>query len=114
MRPLCRSAATSAIGNPQTVALSGAGVVIVTVSPTSVNFGSVGVGAPGIPQTIHATNTSGAPLSIGQLTFSGGDAADFTDQYLRNFARRRRDVFHHSRFQACRGIRGVGRFEHCG
>ncbi len=68
---------TSNAGN-QAVALSGAGgVAAISVSPSSLNFGYVGVD-PSDPQTVTVSNPGSADLSISTLTISGAAAGDYT------------------------------------
>jgi hypothetical protein len=53
------------------VALSGKGVVPVTVSPTSLSFGSRTLGTTSSPKTVTITNTSGAVLALGEMSMFG-------------------------------------------
>ncbi|MGA2190664.1 MAG: choice-of-anchor D domain-containing protein, partial [Steroidobacteraceae bacterium] len=66
----------------QTVPLTGSGVLIqptYTLSPTSLAFGSVQTGVASAAQTVTLTNTSTLALPIGAMTFSGANAAQFTE-----------------------------------
>jgi hypothetical protein len=54
----------------------------VSVSPTSVNFGTVAVGSPSSPSTITVSNTGGTntTLSVTSISIGGTNSADFTKQ----------------------------------
>jgi len=56
-------------GSPQSVSLSGTGVTVVTLSPTSLNFGNVAVGSTSAPQVV--TLTANGSLSVTSITASG-------------------------------------------
>jgi len=61
------SVADNGGGSPQTVSLAGTGsgsAAIVTVSPTSLNFGSVNVGSTSTAQTVTLSNIGNANLTI--------------------------------------------------
>jgi FtsP/CotA-like multicopper oxidase with cupredoxin domain len=61
-----------------TVALSGTGVgPAVTLSPTSLNFGTQPINTTSAPQTISLTNSGNAPLSIGTISLGGTNANQF-------------------------------------
>jgi hypothetical protein len=58
--------------------LSGCGTSSgVTVSPTSLNFGSLGVGSTSPAQPVTLTNNSGAALTINSIGFTGANQANF-------------------------------------
>ena len=59
----------NATGSPQAVSLSGMGVPVVSLSPTSLNFGNVAVGSTSAPQVV-TLNANGS-LSISSITTSG-------------------------------------------
>ncbi|MFT5140809.1 MAG: hypothetical protein ACI9CB_002474 [Rhodothermales bacterium] len=62
--------------SPDHVALTGTGIApSVLLSSTNINFGPLPVGVPSTPQTISATNTSSAPLSISSID---SDNAEFS------------------------------------
>jgi hypothetical protein len=66
----------NASSSPQTVSLTGTGVVvapIVSVSPSSITFANQYVGTTGIPQTVEITNTGNAQLTITSITTSPVD-----------------------------------------
>ena len=70
----------NAAGSPQSVALSGTGAVaapVVSLSPTSVSFGSVSVGSSSAAQTITLTNSGTTPLSMSSIALTGTNASDF-------------------------------------
>ncbi|MFB3921701.1 MAG: choice-of-anchor D domain-containing protein [Terriglobia bacterium] len=77
------SIADSASGSPQTVSLSGTGVVpVVSLAPTSLTFASQAVTTPPTasdPQTVVLTNTGNATLNIAVngILISGVNASDF-------------------------------------
>ena len=76
------SIADNASGSPQTVGLTGTGTSgggpAVTLSPTSLNFGTDVVGVVSSPLTVTLTNTGGATLTISSFTLTGAHAADYT------------------------------------
>jgi hypothetical protein len=49
----------------------------ITISPTSVNFGSVAVGNTSVPKVITIKNTGISDLIINSITFTGTNAAEF-------------------------------------
>lgn len=61
-------------GAPFAVSISGAGVVPVTVSTTSLSFGNQVVGSTSAAKTVTLTNNQTVPLNVGSITTSG----DFT------------------------------------
>jgi hypothetical protein len=65
--------------SPQTVSLSGTGVLAPTasLSPTSLNFGTVTVGQTSAAQLVTLTNTGGATLTITSIVLSGGNANQY-------------------------------------
>jgi Abnormal spindle-like microcephaly-assoc'd, ASPM-SPD-2-Hydin len=68
----------NAANSPQTVALSGIGTApVVSLSPTSLSFGSQAVNTTSPAQTITLTNTGTAPLTISGITINGANAGDF-------------------------------------
>jgi hypothetical protein len=70
----------NASGSPQTVSLSGTGAgPVVSLSPTSLTFGSQAVGTLGAAQTITLSNTGNAALSITSITVTGTNAKDFSE-----------------------------------
>jgi Abnormal spindle-like microcephaly-assoc'd, ASPM-SPD-2-Hydin len=65
------SVVSNAPGSPAAIALSGTGIQgQLGANPTSVNFGSVGVGSTGT-QTITLTNSGSASVTISQASASG-------------------------------------------
>jgi Abnormal spindle-like microcephaly-assoc'd, ASPM-SPD-2-Hydin/Protein of unknown function (DUF1573) len=68
------SLVSDAMNSPTLISLSGSGTaatVQLSVTPTSLNFGNVAVGATGI-QTTTLTNTGNSSVDIAQITVSGG------------------------------------------
>jgi Beta-propeller repeat/Abnormal spindle-like microcephaly-assoc'd, ASPM-SPD-2-Hydin len=63
--------------SPQTVSLTGTGTYI-SLSPTSLNFGTVTVGQSSSPQTITLTNTDTVALNIKTVSIVGLNKTDFT------------------------------------
>jgi Abnormal spindle-like microcephaly-assoc'd, ASPM-SPD-2-Hydin len=62
----------NASGSPQTVSLSGTGLVPQAVlSPTTVSFGGQPVGTSSASQTVTLSNPGGAPLVISAITTNG-------------------------------------------
>ncbi len=69
------SIADNAAGSPQTISLTGTGVVpapIVSLSPTSLTFPATPVGTSAAAQTVTLTNTGTAPLTITTLNVTNG------------------------------------------
>jgi hypothetical protein len=67
----------SAVGSPQTIALSGTGKLPVSVSPTSLSFGTVTVGTTSAAKTVTVTNNLSTSLSISSIGFTGTNPGDF-------------------------------------
>jgi hypothetical protein len=65
--------------SPQTVSLTGMGTAV-SLSATSLGFGTQAVGTRSAPKTIVLTNLGSTPLSIKGLTLGGTDAEDFAIQ----------------------------------
>jgi hypothetical protein len=68
----------NAAGSPQTVALSGTGTYV-SLSPSTLNFGTVAVGQASTPQVATFTNTAKFALPIKSLTITGTNASDYTE-----------------------------------
>jgi len=73
------SLADNASAAPQTVALTGtgAGVPLVSLSPTSLTFASTNVGSPSAAQIVTLKNTGTAALTLSGVSFAGAGAASF-------------------------------------
>ncbi|WP_263376654.1 Ig-like domain-containing protein [Granulicella aggregans] len=71
------SIASDALVSPQTVTLSGAGVVPVIPSVTSVTFPAQFEGVTSVPQTVTFTNQQVSALVISSLVITGPNAGDF-------------------------------------
>jgi hypothetical protein len=65
----------NASNSPQRVALSGTGTSPVSISLSSLNFGSVPVGSASASQTLTVTNASTSPVTVNSV----GIAGDFTN-----------------------------------
>jgi hypothetical protein len=62
----------NAVGSPHTVGLGGVGLgPLTSISPTSLPFGSLGVGATSAPKLVYLGNSGNAPLTITSITISG-------------------------------------------
>jgi uncharacterized repeat protein (TIGR03803 family) len=69
------SVTDNASGRPQTVPLTGTGVIPVTLSPSNVTFPSQFVGTSGLPQNVMLKNTGNATLTITNVAASPADFA---------------------------------------
>lgn len=69
----------SATGSPQSIALAGTGYspTSVTLSATSLNFGSVAVGSTSSSQQVTLTNNGTAALSITSIALTGANASSW-------------------------------------
>lgn len=67
-------------GSIQTIKLSGTGMQapVVTVTPTTLPFGSVNVQQPSTPLSVTLKNSGEADLLIASITFAGTNPADFS------------------------------------
>ncbi len=69
----------NASGSPQSVPLSGTGLVpSISMSPSSLAFGPQAVGTPSPASPIGVTNSGNGGLAISGLAFSGADQMDFS------------------------------------
>ncbi|MDE2049309.1 MAG: choice-of-anchor D domain-containing protein, partial [Betaproteobacteria bacterium] len=76
-----------ATGSPASVALSGTGVApapgtsmaIASVSPATLDFGTLKVGTASAAKSVTVTNTGTAALTFKSFAFSGGNATDFSN-----------------------------------
>jgi hypothetical protein len=66
----------SATGSPQTVTLTGAGTAI-SVSPSSLTFGSQAENTTSPAQTVTVTNNGTSTLTINSITATGANGGDF-------------------------------------
>ena len=74
------SVSDNASGSPQSVALTGSGVIsapAVTLNPTSVSFGNQNVGTTSAAHAITLTNSGTAALMMSSIAVSGANASDF-------------------------------------
>jgi len=70
----------NATGSPQALGLSGTGTTAtVSLSPTSLSFGSQAIAITSSTQTVTLTNGGNTALNISSLTITGTNAADFAD-----------------------------------
>ena len=65
-------------GSPQLLNLFGTGTVV-SLSPASVNFGSVKVGALSAPQTVTVTNTGNGKVTLAGIGIGGANAKNFME-----------------------------------
>ncbi len=73
------SVTDSAPGSPQTVSLSGTGVVpLVKLVPGTLLFGDVPLGSSSSPMTVTLTNTGTGVLSIASVSILGANPGDFS------------------------------------
>jgi hypothetical protein len=70
--------ADNASGSPQTVALSGLGTVVV-LTPATMNFGGVAVGASSSPRVATLGNSGKTTLAIQSISITGTDPADYSE-----------------------------------
>ena len=70
------SVTDNAAGSPQKVSLAGVGTTA-QLSPTSLYFGAVGIGATSPAQFVTLTNVGTTPLTVTGIAITGADAADF-------------------------------------
>jgi hypothetical protein len=72
------SVTDNATGSPQTVSLTGSGVLPnVQLSPKSLTFATQKVGTTSPPQSITLTDNGGGTLNISSITITGTNPADF-------------------------------------
>jgi len=60
------------LGSPQVIGLTGTGEIPVSLSPTSLAFGTQAVGTSSAPKSVTLTNNSGTTLNISSIVASGG------------------------------------------
>lgn len=68
----------NAAGSPQSVALKGVGTEV-SLSPTSLSFGSQAVGTASLSQQVTVTNAGGSTLTISKIVVQGTDPSDFQE-----------------------------------
>jgi uncharacterized repeat protein (TIGR03803 family) len=73
------SVSDSAAGSPQKVSLSGVGAAA-KLSPTSLNFGSVGLGTTSLAKTVILKNVGTITLHITSILITGTDTGDFAQR----------------------------------
>ncbi|NDQ58321.1 MAG: choice-of-anchor D domain-containing protein [Acidipila sp.] len=72
---------SNSFASPNVVALSGTGVAghpVVSVAPSSLNFGNVVVGTTSSTQSVTVTNSTGGQLTIQGISLTGANPADFS------------------------------------
>jgi hypothetical protein len=67
----------SAVNSPQTVALSGTGVLQVTVSVATFAFGNQADGTTSVAKTVALTNNTSSALTISSVALTGTNASEF-------------------------------------
>ena len=68
----------SSAGSPQTVALTGTGVIpVASISPTTLAFPNTGVGSTAVAMSTTLTNTGGGVMGISGITIVGTNPTDF-------------------------------------
>jgi DNA-binding beta-propeller fold protein YncE len=69
----------NATNSPQSISLSGTGVAppAVSLSASSLSFGSVKLGSTSASQSVTLTNTGTGPLTISSIVVTGADASSF-------------------------------------
>jgi probable HAF family extracellular repeat protein len=74
------SVADNSAGSPQKVTLAGTGTTA-KLSPTSLYFGGVGIGATTPAQIVTLTNVGTTTLTISGIAITGAEAADFAQTH---------------------------------
>lgn len=73
----------NASGSPQVVPITGSGITqplgVISLAPTSLNFGNEVQSVPSSSRTVTLTNTGGGSITITSISKSGTNAADYTD-----------------------------------
>ncbi len=67
----------SAVNSPQTVALSGTGVLQVSLSPTALAFGNQADGSSSAPKNVTLTNNTSTALPISSVATTGTNSGEF-------------------------------------
>jgi len=68
----------NAANSPQTVAISGTGIVPVSLSPSSAGFGNVPQATPSAARNFTVKNNQSVALSISSIGFTGSNPSDFS------------------------------------
>jgi probable HAF family extracellular repeat protein len=79
-RTAALSVSDNAAGSPQKMSLSGIGTTA-KLSPTSLNFGTVAIGATSSAKTITLTNVGTATFTISGIAITGANPADFAQTH---------------------------------
>jgi subtilase family serine protease len=67
----------SAMNSPQTVALSGTGVLQVTLSVATIAFGNQADGSTSVPKIVTLTNNTSSSLSVSSVALAGTNVGEF-------------------------------------
>jgi len=70
--------ADNAAGSPQSVPLTGTGTQV-QLSPSPVNFGSIGVGHTSAPRTVTLTNVGTSSINVSSVQITGPNSGDFAE-----------------------------------
>jgi hypothetical protein len=73
------SISDSANNSPQIISLKGSGLLPVSMSPGTLNFGTQTVGTTSAPKTETVMNNQKVTLNISSISISGANAGDFTE-----------------------------------
>jgi hypothetical protein len=68
----------SANNSPQTIALSGTGIVPISLTPATLTFGTLKVGNPSAAKTVTIKNNQSITLNISGIAITGVNAGDFS------------------------------------
>jgi hypothetical protein len=69
---------SNAAGSPHSIPLSGTGLSpAISISPSTLAFGTVNLGTASAAQTVTVTNTGNTPLVLGTLAIGGTNAGDY-------------------------------------
>jgi hypothetical protein len=72
--------ADNALGSPQTITLTGTGVVpAASLSPSNLTFPSTQIGLTSATQIVTIANSGGAPMTITGVSLAGANPGDFTE-----------------------------------
>jgi centrosomal CEP192-like protein/ASPM-SPD-2-Hydin domain-containing protein len=69
----------SASNSPQSISLKGAGMLPVTLTPTTLAFGTQTVGTTSAPKTETVSNNQKVTLTITSISITGANASDFAE-----------------------------------
>ncbi len=76
-------AVTDSVAGPQTLAISGTGVVpaapVAVLTPSSLSFATTNVGSTAATQTLTLSNTGNAPMLLSGVSIAGANASSFSE-----------------------------------